>query len=95
MKPVCVPCQRFYRPKRNGFYFLEGMPIVNGAKPGKAEPGLWTPYKLWVADLWHCPDCGAEIVVGAAPFPIAEHYQPDFLDKVEWFGAAGLLVKDC
>src|SRR5690349_6379221 len=30
MKPVCVPCQRFMRAKRNGFYFLEGKPY--GAK---------------------------------------------------------------
>ena len=26
MKPICVPCQRFYRPKKNGFMFIEAMP---------------------------------------------------------------------
>lgn len=26
MKPICVPCRRFFRPKRNGFAFEEGFP---------------------------------------------------------------------
>ena len=26
MRPICVPCRRFYRPKKNGTYFLEGHP---------------------------------------------------------------------
>jgi hypothetical protein len=37
LKPICVKCQRFYRPSRNGVWFLEGMPTHNGAHPGKAE----------------------------------------------------------
>ncbi len=95
MKPVCVPCQRFYRPKHNGYAFLEGMPSHNGAKPGKAEPESWSPYKLWMGDLWACPDCGSEIVVGTGLNPIAEHYQITFANEVERHGASRLLVKDC
>lgn len=94
MKPVCVPCERFMRPKKNGFSIIEGMPTHNGAKPGKAEPEAWEPYKLWHADLWACPDCGATIVIGAAAAPLAEHYQPGFADMVTSYGAT-LLVKDC
>lgn len=96
MKPVCVPCQRFYRMKKGGYYFLEGMPKGGErAMPGTAEPERWTRYKLWVGDLWGCPDCGAQIVVGVGLAPLGEHYQEDFLKKVDQLGADQLLVKDC
>ena len=93
-KPVCVKCQRFYRPKKNGYSFVEGMPKYNGAPPGTIEPDSWQPYKLWHADLWQCQGCGHEIVVGAGCDPIAEHYQPDFAKAVTVFGAT-LQVNDC
>jgi hypothetical protein len=95
MKPVCVPCQRFIRPKRNGFAFVEGMPIGNNAPAGRAAPEQWKPYKLWHADLWSCPDCGAEIVIGAGREPIAEHYQDRFPAAVKQFGGDQLQVNDC
>lgn len=95
MKPICVPCERFYRPKKNGFSFIEGMPeSVSEAKPGKAEPEKWAPYKLWMGDLWACPDCGSEIVVGCGRAPLGEHYQPDFADRVQSYAPA-LKVNDC
>ncbi len=97
LKPICVPCERFYRPKKNGFSFLEGMPNQITArstiKAGKNSPG-WVPYKLWQGDIWECPDCGAQIVVGTGLLPIAEHYQQEFEDQVKLY-AAKLLVKDC
>ena len=91
-KPVCIPCQRFFRPEQNGFRLIEGMPTRNGAEPGTAEPDSWKPYKLWMADKWRCHGCGAEIVVGFGARPIAEHYQTDFADQ-----AAGTTyqVNDC
>ena len=95
MKPICVQCQRFYRPKKNGMYFIEGMPIHNGALAGKAEPENWKPYKLWCGDKWECPDCRAEIIVGCGIQPIAEHYQPDFTGVVAKFGAGQFIVNDC
>jgi hypothetical protein len=82
MKPICVACQRFYRPKRNGVRFIEGMPKGNEAPPGTRAPEHWKPYKLWTGDLWICHGCGHEIIVGTALHPIAEQYQPDFHDKV-------------
>lgn len=94
MKPVCVPCQRFYRPKTNGLSFIEGMPTGNGVQPGLRDPENWKPYKLWMGDLWACPDCGAEIVVGAGQRPVAEHYQPDFQQQVTAHGAV-LQINDC
>lgn len=95
-KPVCVPCQRFFRPKKNGYRLVEGMPVVSGAEPGTAEPEKWAPYKLWVADLWECHGCGAQIVSGFANQPIAEHYQPGFADAVAFSGGPDVLqVNDC
>ncbi len=94
LKPVCVPCQRFFYPKKNGYDFLEGMPTVQGALPGTAEPENWAPYKLWRGDLWACKGCGAEIVVGVAGGPIAEHYQDNFKQALLHFPPQ-LKVNDC
>jgi hypothetical protein len=94
-KPVCVPCERFMRPKRNGFSWIEGMPVVEDPGIGKsARPGAWKPYKLWISDLWHCPSCNAEVIVDHALSPIDEHYRPSFEASVAARDAT-LLVKDC
>lgn len=93
MKPICVPCQRFMRPKKNGLAFIEGMPTDN-AKPGLAEPEKWKPYKLWRGDLWECPDCGHQAIVGVARDPMAEHYQDHFKDEVARYDAT-LQINDC
>jgi hypothetical protein len=95
MKPICVSCQRFFRPAKNGFYFIEGMPLGRDVQPGTTEPERWMPYKLWVGDKWRCEGCGAEIVSGTGTHPIAEHYQPDFTDRVVQLGADQLQVNDC
>lgn len=94
MKPICVKCQRFYRPKKTGFRFVEGMPISNRAQPGTAEPEKWKPYKLWVGDLWECEGCGSQIVSGFARSPISEHYEPEFAGKLAALGEH-LQVNDC
>jgi hypothetical protein len=95
MKPVCVPCQRFFRPKTNGYYFIEAMPIHDDATPGTAAPEQWAPYKVWVGDLWQCEGCGAEIVVGVGQHRLAEHYEADFNDVVTRTNASQLKVNDC
>jgi hypothetical protein len=94
LKPICVSCQRFYRPSRNGVYFLEGMPGENGVKPGRVEAWRWKNYKLWAGDEWQCPGCASTIIVGVPHQHIAEHYQPDFEEKVRAFGAT-FRVNDC
>lgn len=93
MKPICVPCERFYRPKENGFPFLEGMQRENGAPPGKEHDLLWQDYKLWVGDKWRCPGCGHEIVVGAL-HPVSEQHMPDFKSMRDRFGPR-FRVNDC
>jgi hypothetical protein len=94
MKPICVKCHRFFRPKKNGFYFTEGMP-ESGAQAGTAEPKKWKPYKLWVGDLWECHGCGATIISGTGQTAIAEHYQHDFADMVERSDGKQFQVNDC
>ena len=99
-KPVCVKCRCFYRPHKNGYYLIEGMPrgIHAGVSAeegrGLRRPELWEPYKLWVGDLWKCPDCEHEIVVGFGSRPTAEHYQLGF--KEECAAHSDLIqINDC
>lgn len=95
MKPVCVPCQRFFRVKRHGFYFTEGMPKEAGAKPGTSEPEKWKPYKVWASDRFECEGCGAVILSGFGSGPMAEHYQPGFSEAAKRLGADQFQVNDC
>lgn len=94
MKPICVPCQRFYRPFRNGVRFVEGMPVADRAISGTTHPEQWKPYKLWLGDHWRCDGCGNTIIVGVAREPLAEHFQPNFLRECEDQGAE-IQVNDC
>ncbi len=94
MRPICVPCQRFFRCKKNDFTFTEGMP-VDGAVPGNAYPDHWTPYKVWTSDRYECEGCGAVILTVFSLKPLAEHYQPDFEQKVKLYGADQFQVNDC
>lgn len=94
-KPVCVPCRRFYRPHRNGTAFIEAMPRgIEAAPPGLEAPNLWEPYKLWMADLWRCPGCGNEIIIGAGFAPLREHFHQDFAEQVEKWKAE-ITINDC
>jgi hypothetical protein len=97
MKPICRPCHRFFRPKKTGIYFLEGMPadLCDDPKPGLAEPEKWRPYKLWSGDLWMCPSCQTEIIVGTGISPVAEHYEQHFEAVVQSYRAAEFQVNDC
>lgn len=96
MKPICIPCQRFFRCKKNDFPFIEGMQssITEVALPGTGHPDHWKPYKLWFGDKWECEGCGAQIVVGVAKLPLAEHFQPNFELTVEQVKPQ-LQVNDC
>lgn len=94
MKPICVKCQRFYRPKKNDFSFVEGMPKYGNPKAGTAEPESWAPYKLWLGDLWECVGCGSQIVVGTGRVPVAEHFQTDFAEHLARYNT-DLQVNDC
>ena len=75
-KPACLKCQRFYRVKKNGFIWLEQMPLPNAA-PGIETPEAWKPYKIWASDLFECEGCGHQLISGHGIRPISEHYQTE------------------
>lgn len=96
LKPICVPCQRFFRMKKSGYYFIEGMPVGSTRpKEGTAEPEKWQPYKCWSGDLWECKGCGAQIVSGVGMAPMSEHYKDDWRTVLASTGAKQLQVNDC
>lgn len=99
LKPICVNCKRFYRSHKNGFRFLEGMPTVQGARPGLVQQHLWKPYKLWQGDLWKCEGCGHMLVAGTGNQPIDEHYTDSFKKNVaeteKMTGVPLLQINDC
>lgn len=95
MKPICVKDRRFYRPKKTGIAFIEGMPKHGtNVPPGNAAPDRWKPYKLWYGDLWICPDCGHELIIGAGAAAVSEHFKPDFKAQVAACGA-DIQINDC
>ncbi len=72
---VCAKCNREMRVKKNGVSFVE-----------MAQD---RPYKLWMADLWECKDCGAQVLyTSPTQRPVAEHYQDDFAAKMKSYAPA-------
>ena len=69
MKPICATCEVFFKPEKNGVCFDEGF-----------GDGTRRPYKLWLGDLWKCPNCSSLIIVGTGLAPIAQHNEDDFED---------------
>ena len=94
MKPICMPCRRFFRPEKNGFYFREAQPIGDKTPPGKDRDDLWRDYKVWCGDVWMCHGCGQKIIVGTALQPLAEQHHQDF-DEVVKKLRADFRVNDC
>lgn len=68
-KPACPKCSMFYRPKKNAILVIEGAPDANK---------VWSPYKVWYADLWHCLSCGHELISGFGKQPVSERHENDF-----------------
>ena len=91
-KPICVKCKRFFKPAWNGVVALEQMPLQQRAEPGTGDEGLWTPMKIWQADLLRCAGCGDEIIVGFGRRPIAEHYEDRFARALDFVTHT---VNDC
>lgn len=78
-RPVCIQCQVELTPEKNGIGLLD-----------MADFG---PYKIWDTDLWKCPSCGYEIVVGFGQMEIAEHYQDNFQAQVDGYQNRGKLIR--
>lgn len=94
LPPICRACHRFFRAKRNGYYFLQGMRDSFDVQPGLAEPEKWEAGRIWVADLYACPGCGAEILTGYGRSPVAEKYQDGFAETARRLKADQFQVND-
>lgn len=71
---ACADCSTIMRPRKNDVCVHITM-----------DDGR--PYQLWQADLWECPDCGKQVILGYGMKAWAEHYEPDFekhLNKVDF-----------
>ena len=78
MSPVCVPCEKFMKPHKNGRCVLV---MADGA-----------PYQIWMADEWTCERCGAVVITGFARKPLSESFMGDFRVVRAKEEAAGNLV---
>lgn len=63
-RPVCASCRVEMRPETNDVQVL--------------DVADWGPYQLWSADLWKCPICGKEIIIGFGNNAYAAHYEENF-----------------
>ena len=57
---VCPQCEIELRPLKNGVHAI--------------EMAVFGPIAIWQADLWHCPECGLEVLVGFGKKPCIEHF---------------------
>ena len=62
---ACVPCKTYLRPRKNDITVLQ-------------DDAEGKPHKLWSADLWECPDCGYQVILGYGQNAFSEHDEPDF-----------------
>jgi DNA-directed RNA polymerase subunit RPC12/RpoP len=62
-KPICVQCQREMKMADMGVtvVYLYSQPPE--------------PYQAYAADLYKCPECGAEVIVGTGERPFWEQWQ--------------------
>ena len=66
---ACVACQTYLRPRKNEIYVL----IENDD----------VAHAVWCADLWECPDCGTQVILGYGQQPVSKNYKDDFEYYVE------------
>lgn len=78
---VCVSCEIEMRPKQNGVVLVEA-----------ATHGFLS---LHQADLWHCPTCGIEAIIGVANDALYNHWEGDIVAEVRRREARGEKVVLC
>lgn len=79
--PVCVSCEREMRAECIGVLVIE--------TAGEDRH----PYKVWQADMYKCPGCGVEVVVGFARGPVLERFHVGFAERLEdWKKVSGRVV---
>jgi len=63
---LCANCNRKMTHERSGVYVLETF-----------EDGE-SPYKVWSADYYVCPNCEIPVITGFGNGPISEQFHEDF-----------------
>jgi hypothetical protein len=71
MKTTCCNCQVELRVEENGVMVLE-MYQENREV-----------YKVWFADIWHCPECETRILVNFSTLAAAQHHEKEKMDNYE------------
>ena len=79
-RPVCPPCQVEMRPERNGVGLLD-----------YADFG---PYQLWDTDLWECPKCHHQIVIGFGDSPMYSHWESSFPERIQSYKTNSILIEN-
>lgn len=67
MKPICVKCRKAMTCKKNEFH----------VKDEESGPGFAT---VWSGDMFECPICGAQVVVGFGE-PMSVEVSEAYLDR--------------
>ena len=79
-RPVCVKCNTEFLPEKNGVV------VVDTASFGD--------YKAWAADMYECPSCHAQIVVGFPTDSYFEHFEDGFAGHVKTMEDKGLVIRN-
>ncbi len=80
-RPVCPKCHIEFHPEKNGVGVLD-----------MADFG---PCDLYDADLWKCPSCESEVVVGFGRGPISSHYKVnEFASHIKFYEANSILINN-
>ena len=79
MPEICVKCSVAYRTEKQGI-------VVN-------ELAEFGSYRLWLADLKECPECGSQIIAGFAQENFSEHIRPEHNEIIEKAKADGVLYE--
>ena len=69
---ICVKCCVELRPAKNGATILERLPDSKIAA-------------VWLGDIWECPDCKQQTVIGIGKGPVLSRFQ--FTNEDDWLTA--------
>ena len=79
-RPVCVKCNTEFLPEKNGVV------VVDTASFGD--------YEAWAADMYECPVCHAQIVVGFSYQAYKEHFEEGFMEHVKAMEEKKLVIRN-
>lgn len=78
-RPVCVSCGCYYRCWKNDVVVETGELKVSERF---SEPSTWVSHEIRSADLWRCPECEGEIVIGFAQDPLSHSLKAGYAERL-------------